>query len=159
MIELALKLSLYYLDFYNVYYILLIRVGFEMGFFRDPKSRILIPKILSLYGFLVIGIFWVFPENPWDFWQIPGIRDFLSLGIFIPSFQDFYSRDLCEILGIRDFFEFANKRDQIKLKLSITERQISSLKFGAKLRLSEKFTMQAAIRIFSGMAGSLHNNA
>ena len=56
--------------------------------------------------------------------------------------------------------KFANERNQIKVKLSVTERQISFFfKFGAKLRLSEKFTMQAAIRIFSGMAGSLHNNA
>ena len=46
---------------------------------------------------------------PRDFLKIPGIRDFLSLGIFIPGIQDFskfwdfYSRDFREIPGIRDF--------------------------------------------------------
>ena len=57
---------------------------------------------MGFYGFLTIGIFSGFSENPRDSWQIPGIRDFRSLGIFIPGIRNFLSLGIL-IPGIRDF--------------------------------------------------------
>ena len=66
-------------------------------------------KFFGFHDFRTVGIFSWFSENPRDFWFffvcildffcleicipgtfIPGIRDFLSLGIFIPGIQDFF---------------------------------------------------------------------
>ena len=78
---------------------------------------------MFFYGFMTIGIFSGFSENPQDFWRIPGIRDFFwvlgfshprfspnhwdlrqlpgiyakSPGLLSPGFGIFYPRD-------RDFF-------------------------------------------------------
>ena len=59
---------------------------------------------------MTIGIFSGFSENPRDFWQIPGIRDFfvvsgfLSPGFSSPGFGIFFSLGIF-IPGIRDFFK------------------------------------------------------
>ena len=97
------------------------KVGFEMGFFRDPKSQISIlgirdsgseflnlglekiPKIpepeipfknirknfTGFNGFLTIGIYSKFSENPWDLGFFVSLGIFSSLGIFIPRIRDF----------------------------------------------------------------------
>ena len=65
------------------------------------------------------GIFSEFYKNPRNFWQIPRIRDFLSLGILFPGIRDFlesrdfYPRDSgffwvsgFKSPGIRNFLNF-----------------------------------------------------
>ena len=61
---------------------------------------------MGFHDFLTIGVFSGFSENPQDFLQIPGIRDFFpgirdfflrnseffSLGIFMQNSRDFYPR-------------------------------------------------------------------